>query len=197
MHNLQNEEWLIFQLFLVAVDIIIDYWVAAPLQALCLLNHMKERPMILGSRHGFKRKRLFRMNLMIGNIDNISHVTILIWPDMTSPLTSHGPLNDNTQNLFLKSFMVLSFDTSNVEGMLSANQYYRNLPFISINVSFRKTVQLKTFLWIFPYPNFIKNTIAFDQIVQMLGLCTVYFKSIPHCKFYCNFWIHNLTIKCC
>ena len=31
----------------------------------------------------------------------------------------------------------------------------------------------------------------------MLGLCIVYFKYIPHFKFYCNFWIHSFTIKCC
>ena len=35
------------------------------------------------------------------------------------------------------------------------------------------------------------------QMVYMLSLCTVYFKYIPHFKFYCNFWIHNFTVKCC
>ena len=48
--------------------------------------------------------------------------------------------------------------------VLRANQFYGNLLFISINVSFRMTVSLKTFPWIFPHPNFIKNTIAFDVL---------------------------------
>ena len=46
--------------------------------------------------------------------------------------------------------------------VLRANQCYGNLPFISINVSFRKTPSLKTFPWIFPYLNFTINTITFD-----------------------------------
>ena len=117
--------------------------------------------------YGFKSKRLFRMNLMHGNTDNISHVPILTWPGMTSPLSSHRSVNDITQHFSLNSFLVLSFDTKMFHlkrrwKLLRANQFYGNLPFISINVSFRKTVSLKTFPWIFPHPNFIKNTIAFD-----------------------------------
>ena len=41
---------------------------------------------------------------------------------------------------------------------------YGNLYFISINVSFRKTVSLKTFPWISPHPNLIKNTITLDVL---------------------------------
>ena len=43
-----------------------------------------------------------------------------------------------------------------------AKQIYANLPLISINVSFRKTVQRKTFLRICSHPNVIQNTITFD-----------------------------------
>ena len=46
--------------------------------------------------------------------------------------------------------------------VLRANQCYGNLRFIPINVSFRKTVSLKKFPWIFPHPNFIKDDITFD-----------------------------------
>ena len=46
--------------------------------------------------------------------------------------------------------------------VLKANQCYGNLPFISINVSFKTTLSLKTFPWIFPYPNFTINSITFD-----------------------------------
>ena len=96
--------------------------------------------------HGIKGKRQFRV--MHGNIDNISHVPILTWPGMTSSLASHRSVNDITQHFSLNSFLVLSFDTkmSHLKRrwkVLRANQFYRNLPFISINVSFRKTVSLK------------------------------------------------------
>ena len=46
--------------------------------------------------------------------------------------------------------------------VLRANQFYRNLPFISSNVSFKKTVSPKTSSWIFSRPNFFKNTIILD-----------------------------------
>ena len=100
--------------------------------------------------YGFKSKRLFRMNLMHGNTDNISHVPILTWPGMTSSLTSHGSVNDITQKIFLNSSLVLSFYTNKFHlkrwlKVLRANQCYENLPFISINVSFRKAVSLITF----------------------------------------------------
>ena len=67
----------------------------------------------------------------------------------------------------LNSFLVLSFDTkmSHLKRrwkVLWANQCYGNLPFILINVSFRKTISLKTFPWIFPHPNFMTNTITSD-----------------------------------
>ena len=65
----------------------------------------------LGSFYGFKSKRLFKMNLMHGNTDNISHVPIFTWPGVTSSLTSHGSVNDITQCFSLNSFLVLSFDT--------------------------------------------------------------------------------------
>ena len=60
------------------------------------------------------------------------------------------------------SFLVLPFDTemSHLKRrwkVLRANQCYDNLPFISINVSFGRTVSLQTFPWIFPHSNFIKK----------------------------------------
>ena len=60
---------------------------------------------------GFKRKHLFKINLVHGNTDNISHVLILACPGMTSSLTSYGSPNDNTQRLFLKFVSCTSFDT--------------------------------------------------------------------------------------
>ena len=86
---------------------------------------------------------------------------------MTSSLTSHGSVSDITQHIPLNSFLVLSFDTKMSRlkrrlKVLMANQCYGNLPFISINVSFTKTVSLKTFPLIFPHPNFMTNTITFD-----------------------------------
>ena len=117
----------------------------------------------LGSFLWFK----VRMNLMHGNTDSISHVFILTWPGMTSSLTSHDSVNDITQHFSLNSFVVLSFDTKMSHlrrrwKFLNANQCYGNLPFVSINVSFKDTIPLQTFPWIFPDPNFIKSTITFD-----------------------------------
>ena len=85
---------------------------------------------------------------------------------MTLSLTSHGSVNDITQHFSLNSFLVLSFETkmSHLKcrwKVLRANQCYGNLLFISINVSFRKTVSLKTFPWTFPHSNFIKNATTF------------------------------------
>ena len=110
----------------------------------------------------FKNKHISRGNLMHGNIDSISHVPILTWPGMTSPLPSHGSVNDTSQQFCLNLFRVLSFDTKMPHlklrwRILRANQCYGNLPFISIDVFFSKTVPLKTFPWIFPHPKFIKK----------------------------------------
>ena len=86
---------------------------------------------------------------------------------MTSSLTSYGSVNDITQHFPLNSFLVLSFDAIMYQlrsrwKTLKANQCYGNLLFVSINVSLRETVPLRTFPWIFPHPNFIKNTITFN-----------------------------------
>ena len=146
------------------------YRIAVLHQVLCFHNHMAKTPIIWCPIYGLKSKRLFRMNLMHGNTGNISfvsHVPILTWPDMTSSLTSRESVNDMTQHLSLNSFLLLSFDTkmSHLKHRwkdLRANQCYGNLPFIPINVSFKKTVSLKTFPWIFPDPKLIKNIIKFD-----------------------------------
>ena len=70
-----------------------------------------KRTIIWGPFYGFKSKRLFRMNRLHGNTDNISHVPILTWPGMTSSLTSHGSVNDNTWHFSLKfvSYVILSY----------------------------------------------------------------------------------------
>ena len=105
-----------------------------------------------------KVKHLLRMNLMHGNTDSISHVLILTWPGMTSSLRSHGSVNDITQHISFNQFLLLSFDTKIFHfrrrwTILRANQCYENLPFVLNNLSFRETVPLKTFPWIFPHPN--------------------------------------------
>ena len=150
-------------LFLVTVDTIREWlpqvielpfvrvlnWVTVLHQVPRFHSHMA-KTIIWGPFYGFKSKRLFRMNMMHGNTDNRSHVPILTWPGMTSSLTSHGSVNDITQIFSLNSFLMLSFDTkmSHLKRrlkVLRANQCYENLPFISINVSVRKTVSLITF----------------------------------------------------
>ena len=168
-------------LFLVTVDIIRDWLPQVTELPFCTGIELSsctapstvfsqpygKKKIIWGPFYGFKSKRLFRMNLMHRNTDNISDVPILTWPGVTSPLTSHGSVNDITQHFSLNSFLVLSFDTkmSHLKRrwkVLWANQCYGNLPFILINASFRKTVSLKTFPWIFPHPNFMTNIITFD-----------------------------------
>ena len=167
-------------LFLVTIDIIRDWLpqgTESPISAgvkMCRCaapSSVFSQPydkitIIWGPFYGFKSKRLFRMNLMHGNIDNISHVPILTWPGMTSSLTSHGSVIDIIRHFFLNKFLMLSFDTkmSHLKRrwkVLRANQYYGNLPFISVNVSFRKTVPLKAFPWVLPHPNLMKNSITF------------------------------------
>ena len=140
--------------------------VAALHQVPCFHNHLA-KTIIWGPFYGFKSKGLIRMNLMHENTDNISHVLILTWPGMTSSLTSHGSVNDTTQHFSLYSFLVLSFNTKMSHlrrrwKIFRANLCYVNLPFVSIYVSFRETVPLKTLPWIFIHPNFIENTITFD-----------------------------------
>ena len=168
-------------LFLVTVDIIRDWLPQVTELPFCtgielgrytapspvFSQPYDKKTIIWGPFYGFKSKRLIRMNLMHGNTDKISHVPILTWPGVTSSHMSHGPINDITQHFSLNSFLVLSFDTkmSHLKRrwkVLMANQCYGNLPFILINVSFRKTVSLKTFPWIFPHPNFMTNNITFD-----------------------------------
>ena len=163
-------------LFLVAVDIIRDklpqetempfvwalYWVAVPRQVLCLFNHMTKNLIIWGPFYGSKNKHLFRMKLMLGNTENISRVSILTLPGMTSSLTSHGSVNDITRHFSLNSFLLLSVDTEHFHlkhrwKIVRANQYYGFFFFISINVSFGKTLPLKKFLWTFSHPDFIKT----------------------------------------
>ena len=168
-------------LFLVTVDIIRD-WLPQGTELLfgagvelgrctvpnCVLSWPYGKITIIwGPFYGFKSKRLFRINLMHGNTDNISHVPILTWPCMTSSLTSHGSVNDITRHFSWNSFLMLSFDTkmSHLKRrwqVLRANQYQGNLLFTSINVSFRKAVPLKKIPWILPHPNFFKNTMTFD-----------------------------------
>ena len=168
-------------LFLVTVDIIRDWLPQGTELPFCVAIELGrctapstvfsqpygKKTIVWGPFYGFKSKRLFRMNVMHGNYDNISHVSILTWPGMTSSLTSHGSVNDITEHFSLNSFLVLSFDTkmSHLKRRrkgLKATQFYGNLPFTSINMSSRKTVSLKTFPWIFPHHNFIKNTTTFD-----------------------------------
>ena len=111
-------------LFLVTVDIIRDW--LPQVTELCFLRGcwtgllyctkyyvfttIWPKTIIWGPFYGFKSKRLFRMNLMHGNTDNISYVPILTWPGMTSSLTSHGLVNYITQYFSLNSFLVLPFD---------------------------------------------------------------------------------------
>ena len=133
----------------------------------CVFTTIWQKTIIWCPFYGFKSKRLFGINLLHGNSDDISHVPILTYPGMTSSLTSHGSVNDITQHFSFNLFLVLSFDTKMSPlkrrwKVLRANQYYGNLHFIPINVSFRNTVSLQTFPWIFPHLNFIKHTITFD-----------------------------------
>ena len=151
MHHLHNEGWLSlltslgtgYHKWQNCLFVRVLNWVAVLHQVLCFLNHMaKKTPIIWGPFYGFKSKRLFRMNLMHGNTDSISHLHMLTWPGVTSSRTSHGSVNDITQHFSLNSILVLSFDTklSHLKRrwkVLWANQNYGNLLFILIDVSFR------------------------------------------------------------
>ena len=162
------------------------YWAAALHQVSCFHNHLaKKNPAYLGYVLCFFMVLWFDMS----GYDVIAYVT---WV---------GKWHHSTFSI--NSFLVLSFDTRMSQlrrrlKILRENQCYGNLPFVSINVSFRETVPLKKVPWIFPHPNFIKNNSIFHyQTVHMLGFYIAYFKYIPYFKLYCNICIHNITIKCC
>ena len=128
----------------------------------CVFTTIWRKKIIWCTFNGFKSKRLFRMNLVHGNTDNISHVPILKWPGMTSSLTSHGPVNDITQHSFLKfaSCVIIPLETSmeSFRGkyMLWKFALYSNQCYLQEDSITEK------FPWIFPHPNFIKNTITLD-----------------------------------
>ena len=111
-----------------------SYWIAFlrrswTHQVLCLLNHVEQNTIIWGPVMVSSVNAYSEWKLIHGNTDNVSHVPILIWPSMTSSLTSHGSLNDITQVFFRSnSFFMLSFDI-NISHLirrwdiLRANQY--------------------------------------------------------------------------
>ena len=114
------------------------HYVTAPYKGPCFIW---KKSIIWCPFSGYKRKHLFRMNLMHENTDNISHVRILARLDITPSLRTHGSRNYITQHFHKFS----SFDTKNSHfkcswKLLMPNQYNANLLFISINVSFRETV---------------------------------------------------------
>ena len=119
---------------------------------------------------GFKPKRPFKMNVMHRNTDNISHAHILAWPGITSWLTLNGSGNDINQYFFLK---FLSGTVKFRWKSLMANQNCANLHLVSVKLSFKKTSSLKTFLWIFPHPNFMTNTITF-HVTNSVNIRFVY-----------------------
>ena len=58
--------------------------------------------------------------------------------------------------------IVQKYPTSNATGTDKVKPNLCKLPFISINVPYRRAVQQKTLLLIFPHTNFIKNIITID-----------------------------------
>ena len=149
-------------------------------------------------------KIMFKINLMHENTYNIWNVLFLVWPGMKSLVTSYKLLNDITQYVFLKfvSCTNISYKISYFKWLrevIKAAQKLFNLPVTSINAHHKKTVQLKTFLWIFQHPNFVKKTQSdlMYQIVYILELYGGYLGCIMHFQFNCHWRIHNLIIKCC
>ena len=98
----------------------------------------------------------------------IKYPMYLFWHDRVWRhyfVTWVGKWHHSTFFLKLVSCALIWYKMSHLrrrQEILRANQCDGNLAFISINVSFRETVPLKTFPWIFPHPNFIKKTITFD-----------------------------------
>ena len=121
---------------------------------------------------------------------------------MTSSLTSHGALNVISGHFFLNSFPVPWFDTkifhvmSMTKGNMQAGQYQANLPFVFINVPYRKTTQLKTVLWRYFSSQFSKKIHHKWRIEWRKYYVCVQstFGCITHVRSHSNFWIHNLII---
>ena len=126
MHHLQNEKWLSFRTvpnhcWHHRLSQVYDWIVLLCCYSTgslyctkyCVFTTIWKKKDHLESFYGFKSKRLFRINLVHGNTDNIT-CTILTWPGMTSSHTPHGSVNDITQDHSLNSFLVFTFDTKNV-----------------------------------------------------------------------------------
>ena len=81
---------------------------------------------------------------------------------MPLPLASPG----NHQSWYLLRRVIASLSTTrthlNNRSGRYAVQYYTSLSFISVDAPYKKPIPLKSFLWIFPYPNFIKKPMGFD-----------------------------------
>ena len=98
--------------------------------------------------------------------DGIPHPPILVWRDITLSLKSHGSLNDITQRVFFLEFVSCSITGLKTyrfkfrHCIIKENQHSANLPFRSINVPFKNTIQLKTCLWTFCHSNHIEKTIT-------------------------------------
>ena len=112
----------------------------------------------------FECKHLFKINRVHGNTVNMLRVPILAWPGMTSSFTSRGWRNNITKQFVHKfvSYTLIYYKKcplliiyGKVWKVLMANHCCA-IWFSLINVSPRKTVQLKIFLWIFSHPNLVK-----------------------------------------
>ena len=98
-------------------------------------------------------------------------------------------LNFFPYNRLLCYYLIHKYSPSNVDGKFKASKYYGNLSFISINGCFRK---MTLFLWIFPYPIFIKYIVTFDLSNSVMwDWCAMYFTCILHFKFYCMQMLPN------
>ena len=73
------------------------YWVAALHKTYRVFIIIWRKTIIWGPFYSFKSTRIIRINLMHGNTDDIPHILIWTWTDMTSSLTSHGSVNDITR----------------------------------------------------------------------------------------------------
>ena len=76
-------------------------WVAAPTKS-CVYSPIWEKSISRASFCGFKRKHQSKMSLVLETTADLSHVSIMAWPVMTSWLLSQWLQNDITQHLFVK-----------------------------------------------------------------------------------------------
>ena len=118
-------------------------------------SSVKWRPFCLGLN-------MLMLTLLVLTLDYSRRTRSIPQQLMPWPLASPG----NHQSWYWLRRVIASPSTTrthlNNRSGRYAEQYYTSLSFISVDAPYKTPIRLKSFLWIFPYPNLIKKPMGFD-----------------------------------